>query len=90
MQTILSRPGRVGSPASVDFRVCHFSDSIIVSANDTIAGIWTVLLACRSFYHTVLGHGIFMRGGISVGLLLHEGNVVFGPALVEVAEIEKI
>jgi len=90
MQKIIFMPGRVGNPDSVDLKICHFSDSIIVSANDSIAGIWTVLLACRSFYHTVLGHGIFMRGGISVGLLLHEGNVVFGPALVEVDEIDKV
>jgi hypothetical protein len=65
MQTIISKQTIVASPGSVDFKFCQFSDSIIISADDSITGIWTILLGCRAFYHHILGHGIFLRGGIS-------------------------
>src|SRR5690348_6589272 len=66
MQTIISKQTIVPSSEVVDFKFCQFSDSIIISADDTIAGIWTILLGCRAFYHHILGHGIFLRGGISI------------------------
>ncbi|PDZ55088.1 hypothetical protein CON15_23105 [Bacillus cereus] len=32
--------------------------------------------------------GILMRGGLAVGLLCHNDNIVYGPAMVEAYELE--
>jgi hypothetical protein len=64
----------------------HFSDSLVVS------------FSCKDMYllilHLVwtqldLAHaGFFVRGGVTVGQVYHEGNIVVGPAMIEAYELE--
>jgi len=74
-----------------------FSDSIIISympqKTDRFL-IWYKQMyqilndICRFQFDFAL-NGIFLRGGMSYGKLFHDGNICFGPALINAVELEK-
>jgi len=70
-------------------RITIFSDSIVVSVldNEKSQVFWT-LLEIKHLIMSLLYHGILVRGAVAHGKLIHEGNKVFGPALVEAYDLE--
>ncbi len=71
-----------------------FSDSIVVSVkieNDDVNEMLSNLISNLSQLGSqLLLKGILMRGGISIGNLIHHDNgVIMGPSLIEVYELEK-
>lgn len=69
--------------------VTIFSDSIVISFPQTARGeiFWT-LMEIRLLLLELANRGIFCRGAVSVGKLIHTNKVVFGPALVEAYTLE--
>ena len=68
------------------------SDSVVLSIDaDESDALYKLLVILRVFYCELLSSNppYFLRGAITVGNLYHNGSVVFGPALVEAAKIEK-
>jgi hypothetical protein len=71
-----------------------FSDSIVVSVkigNDDVNEVLSTLIANLSLIGSkLLLKGILIRGGISIGNLIHHDNgVIMGQSLIEVYELEK-
>lgn len=76
--------------------VSQFSDSVIISSNimdDLESGeTWSMenfFNAVERFCINMVEHGFFVRGGMSCGLMYHEGTIAFGPALTEAATLEQ-
>ncbi len=65
-----------------------FSDSILVSSETTVAGIYAVVKGVCFTITRLLGMGQLARGGIALGDLYHDERIVFGPALVEAYDLE--
>lgn len=63
-------------------KVTHFSDSIVLSVSlREESALFYTLNALQFFLLELLKHRIFIRGGITIGKLYHDGNTIFGPAL---------
>jgi hypothetical protein len=73
----------------LDVRVTHFSDTFIIStpAPRGLEPVSNVVIP--TIYRSLLDEGLYSRGAIVRGQLVHNPNVVFGPALIEAHEIEK-
>lgn len=68
--------------------ISTFSDSVIISTRADTIGLLLVtsiaqIISCNLFYL-----GIFSRGAISKGLLIHTDNMVLGSALIKAYELE--
>jgi hypothetical protein len=75
-----------------DFQVTAFSDCIVCSArilgrNNFLPAAYIAIYAGRLALE-MLARGILVRGAITVGKLYHQGQTVFGPALIEAYELE--
>jgi len=70
--------------------VTHFSDCIVMSAKADTNGSCNLLMrTATDLLYSFFERGILLRGGITVGKLIHESSgVLFGPALVEAYELE--
>jgi len=72
-------------------QVSQFSDSIVVSYSLAERGaVFSMLYDIYLLQINLVQHGFLVRGAISVGKLFHDEHIVFGPALVEAAELEKL
>ena len=72
-------------------RVTQFSDSIVVSYELTEPGaVFDMLYDIYMLQIELIQHGFLVRGAIAIGKLFHDDEIVFGPALVEAAELEKL
>lgn len=70
-------------------RFTQFSDSIVVSFNDSEEYEFSHLLDDISIMlYELASQGIFCRGAIAYGKFLHDEKFLFGPALVEAYETE--
>ncbi|MCR9077838.1 MAG: hypothetical protein NXH78_01955 [Hyphomonadaceae bacterium] len=58
-----------------------FSDSIIASAHRTEDGLWHLLLALDSLAHNLLVKDIWVRGGVAVGGVYVDPDLVFGTGI---------
>jgi len=73
-----------------------FSDSIVLSAvldpehPGTVFGVMNLGTVCARLSKEMLSNGYPIRGGIAYGDLYHDGQVVFGPALVEAYDLEHL
>lgn len=66
-----------------------FSDSIVISYPfHALLDAYPLLLEVADIQLTMMEKGILMRGGITYGKLVHQGKVVFGPAMIEAYELE--
>lgn len=75
-----------GIMAMVDLgkQVTAFSDSIIVSYDASMpGGGFHVLMDLVYICNDLLGVGIPVRGGVTVGQLIHDEQKCFGPAMIE-------
>ncbi len=74
-------------------RVSQFSDSVVISyLKEELngAGMGSMLWDAHRLQLRLIRHGIFLRGAISSGLLYHNESLVFGPAMNEAVQLEKL
>jgi len=74
-------------------RVTQFSDSVVVSylKNELNgAGMASMLWDAHTLQLQLIHRGILLRGAISSGLLYHDESLVFGPAMNEAVQLEKL
>lgn len=72
-------------------QVSQFSDSIVVSYRlDERGVVFDMLYDIYLLQIQMVQRGFLVRGAITVGKLFHDKHIVFGPALVEAAELEKL
>ena len=70
-------------------QVSLFSDNIVISyINNNRESEYYLIRDCIFLYLSLLTKGILLRGGITKGELYHDGNIVFGPALIKAYKIE--
>lgn len=69
-------------------RITCFSDNIVLSSTSDWSGMIFVLTSAVRVSLCCLQLGLPVRGGITVGPLLHESRVVVGPALVDAYGLE--
>ncbi|NNJ32660.1 hypothetical protein [Lacrimispora defluvii] len=64
--------------------VSVFSDSVVISYPlNYRGGVPGIMLDIVYLQNTLLNEGILTRGGISIGDIIHKGNIVFGPAMIQ-------
>lgn len=68
-----------------------FSDSIVMSYPIEYQGaLFTLLLDVIHLQLVLACKGILIRGGVAIGLLYHDGNIVYGTAMNEAYELESV
>jgi len=71
--------------------VTQFSDSVVVSYRETESGgLAEMLYDVLHLQLALIQRGLLIRGAITKGALHHDQDFVFGPALNEAAELEKV
>lgn len=71
--------------------VTQFSDSVVVSYLVTeVGGLADILYDVLNLQVKLIQFGVLVRGAITKGLLHHDPDFVFGPALNEAVELEKL
>lgn len=75
-------------------QVCLFSDSIIISYPHSnphvdMRDLYLIMHEIEMLQYQLLLLGVFVRGGLAHGDLYYEGDICFGPALVEAVNLEK-
>lgn len=68
----------IGSHEQLGSRVTHFSDCMIVSADRSEQGLWALLQGCTWLALNLIQYPVLLRGGVAVGHITHEPDVVFG------------
>jgi hypothetical protein len=71
---------------AMDFRSHTFSDCIVLSQQGSF--IVPLFLSVSQLMMALMDLGVLVRGGISIGPLYHDNNIVFGPALIEAYRLE--
>jgi hypothetical protein len=74
-------------------QVSQFSDCVVVSylkSEPYGTGVTSILLDVHRLQLDLVRRGILLRGAISAGLLFHDKDLVFGPALNEAVALEKL
>lgn len=86
----LSRVRTTPSPgkADTDLRTQNFSDSLILSASDTPDGLWHLLLSIDALAWNLIQIGVLIRGGVTVGGMIHDQETVFGVGVNEAYRLE--
>ena len=86
----LGQVRRVSSPGEgeTDLRAQNFSDSLILSAADTPDGLWHLLLSIDALAWNLLQLGVLIRGGVTIGGMRHEPELVFGVGVNEAYWLE--
>ncbi|QKE10617.1 hypothetical protein [Bacillus cereus] len=81
--------GGVLAQKEIGREITVFSDSIVISYPISLpsAGFY-LLLDVIHLQLEMMGAGILMRGGITIGPLCHEDNIVYGPAMIKAYELE--
>jgi len=64
-------------------RYSQFSDSVLLSAPRSEVGMVYLLMACSSISTALLKRGVLIRGGIVAGLIYHQADLMFGPAIAD-------
>lgn len=79
----------IGSHEQLGSRVTHFSDCLIVSADRSEQGLWALLQGCTWLALNLIQYPVLLRGGIAVGHITHEPDVVFGMGVNRAYAFEK-
>ena len=75
---------------NIDFQFTQFSDCFIISfACEEKSQLFYTLLRIQWVQVNLLALGFLLRGGVAVGPAVHTKKYVFGPAVVEAAQLEK-
>lgn len=80
--------GNVGDISKSDHKITQFSDSIVISTESTKAGLLHLIDHIERIAFSLLKMGFLCRGGVSKGLLFHDENIVFGPAMIDAYDLE--
>lgn len=68
--------------------VTQFSDSLVISVDDSSLGKKTLQDALFILTSSLIEHGMLLRGGVVRGEILHDEAMVFGPALITAYQLE--
>lgn len=74
--------------AQSGLEINQFSDSIAISAEPSKEGFFSVVWACGWLHANLLYSGILTRGGISIGQVVHESDIIYGEAMLRAYRIE--
>jgi len=69
-------------------QVSVFSDNIVISYKEVGPAVYYLAREAMVIQLVLQYLGIFIRGGLAVGKLYHDGNTVIGPALISAYELE--
>jgi len=81
--------GRIGDIARSGHRLTAFSDSIIITTDETEQGLMHILQHVGKIGYRLACLGVLYRGGIANGLIYHDEQQVFGPAVIAAYDIEQ-
>jgi hypothetical protein len=70
------------------FKMTQFSDSLVISCPNTRLALFPMIMNLNFIQKVLANVGVMVRGGLTSGLLYHEGNIVFGPAFIKAYELE--
>ena len=78
------------SPGDTTLRITHFSDSIVLSCVfDEVEDVVLIIRHLRYIQqHLAEEHSMLIRGGITIGDLIHDYHILMGPAMVEAYHME--
>jgi len=79
----------IGAHESLGVRVTHFSDSLIVSSERSERGLNAVLSGCTWLALNLVQYSVLLRGGIAIGGITHEADVLFGMGVNRAYAFEK-
>lgn len=68
--------------------ITQFSDSLVISVDDDRQGREALQNALFVITSNLIAFGFLLRGGVTRGEIFHDGNLVFGPALIEAYDLE--
>lgn len=78
-----------GAEKDIGKQVTVFSDSVVISYPVKLPGsVFYLLMDIIHLQLDMLKNGILFRGGVTVGKLCHDDNIVYGPAMNEAYELE--
>ena len=76
----------MGDTANSNLEVSVFSDSIVISAEQS--NVFRVIWASGWLQAYLLGEGILTRGGISIGKTVHVDDILYGEGMLKAHKIE--
>ena len=79
----------IGAHETLGTRVTQFSDSLIVSADRTEVGLHALLSGCTWLAINLIQYAVLLRGGIAIGGITHETDVLFGIGINRAYAFEK-
>jgi hypothetical protein len=79
----------IGAHETLGTRVTQFSDSLIVSADRSEVGLHAVLSGCTWLALNLIQYAVLVRGGIAIGGITHEADVLFGMGIVRAYAFDK-
>lgn len=65
----------------LDIQVTTFSDSAVISYPDKKDNLFWLIIDIIHLQLDLILYGVLIRGGICIGDLYHDGDIVFGPAM---------
>jgi len=71
------------------FRISTFSDNILISTKINLIGLGLITTLSTIICNRLLHQGIFTRGAISSGKLIHTHEIALGAGLIRAHELEK-
>jgi len=72
-----------------DWKISMFSDCVVISVKfDQASAVFFILLRLTWLLGDVLDNGFLVRGGVSLGRLHHDGEIIFGDGLIKAYEVE--
>jgi hypothetical protein len=69
------------NPKTTGAALTSFSDSVVVSMPVEAKGLLSFLEALAKIQLGLAVEGFFLRGGVTIGALCHDNELIFGPAL---------
>lgn len=79
---------RQGKEFGHNFRFSTFSDNIVISCPPDIEEVGHMVFNTASFVSASVKNGFLIRGGVTIGDVVHDDHVVFGPAPNRAYELE--
>lgn len=81
--------GRIGDISDSGHRLTAFSDSVVITTDDSEQGLMHLLHHITKIGFRLARLGVLYRGGIVYGPAYHDEQHVFGPAVIEAYELEQ-
>lgn len=75
---------------SINFRFTYFSDCIVLSAEHSPQALWQVFQSIELLTCNLLQYDILVRGGLSVGPTHHSKDFLYGTAVMEAYDLERL